>query len=55
MQLLDDCWEEGAYGEKDLHSPVVICIKIYARCLVIIYRQCLHLHSLGCHTLKEKY
>lgn len=55
MQLLGNCWEECAYGEKEFYSPVVICIKMYARCLVIIYGQCLPLHSLGCHTLTEKY
>lgn len=34
-------------------SHVVICIKLYARCLVIIHGHCVPLHSLGCHALEE--
>lgn len=43
----------GVVGRTVFH--VVICMKMCARCLAIIYGQCIPLHSLGCHTLTEKY
>lgn len=53
MQSPGDYSEGRRVSGKGTVVCVAICMKMYARCWVRIYRRCIPLYSLGCHTLKE--